>query len=296
LEEHPNGSLTWGPIGNASADFFRQVGSQEAAGRFEEEALGDIGRAARDVPNPDRPNVSGSLRPAMPYKGNRLIRGEADPSKEPPLAFKKFVQKVGKTIDNVHTDGDLKMLPITNGGQSRGSLGTFWSRMGQPRSIGIKTGAEGRESTLAHEIGHWLDYAGIPRAAELDRLGMSYDTATAMGEKGPLKEVMAAIKDSQAFKDLKAHSADRAYSSGGYFKYLQYLTSSKELWARAYAQYIAEESGDAAMLAEINVGVVSGTREYLPVATQWTKEDFAPIRAAISRVFRDLGWRVSAKA
>lgn len=70
---------------------------------------------------------------------------------------------------------------------------------------------------------------------------------------------------------------------------MQYALKTEEAWARAYAQYIATKSGNAAMLAELNAArnrIVDG--RYF--ATQWADEDFEPIMDAIDELFQSQGW------
>jgi hypothetical protein len=71
--------------------------------------------------------------------------------------------------------------------------------------------------------------------------------------------------------------------------YVNYLLRTREIFFRTYAQFIAEASQDAAMLAEIESlrKVQSGTVHY-PV--QWSKSEFAGIRDEIERIIINLGW------
>ena len=68
-------------------------------------------------------------------------------------------------------------------------------------------------------------------------------------------------------------------------KRLAYLLSDEETWARAYTQFIVEESGDVALKAEM----VKKTEGY-EQGVQWKDADFAPVRAAMREIFTSLGW------
>lgn len=63
----------------------------------------------------------------------------------------------------------------------------------------------------------------------------------------------------------------------------------KEAWARAYAQFIAEESSDETMAAQ-----VSEIRAEVLPDRQWQAADFAPVRAAMGELFTSWGWKKKA--
>jgi hypothetical protein len=69
------------------------------------------------------------------------------------------------------------------------------------------------------------------------------------------------------------------YSANPYYLY------NRELWARAYAQYIAEESAVPELLVDLKK-MRQSQRPWL----QWPSAEFAPIRDAIRTVFTQLKW------
>jgi hypothetical protein len=89
----------------------------------------------------------------------------------------------------------------------------------------------------------------------------------------------------RAIRGSEAHAALSRRPSG---IYTNYQLSPGELWARAYAQFIATESGSVEMLTYLEK-VRSGRTIYW-AESQWTDADFAPIRAAIRDAFRHLRW------
>ena len=70
--------------------------------------------------------------------------------------------------------------------------------------------------------------------------------------------------------------------------YITYLLRRNELWARAYAQYIAERSGDRLMLAGVREAVDSSNA--VLSSRQWSADSFGPIRDAIDEILREVGW------
>lgn len=305
LEEHPNGSLTWSPIGNPRADFFRQVAAQDAAAAAEAEGAAEeaVGRYVASNIDGGRP-VSAALQAGSGGSSYRPVA--------PTKAFQKLLANVTQKIDSVHGDGklpDLKVFNTTRG--MRTSYGQFRSDVsGKPYDIKIRSASDKKSvSYLTHEIGHFLDNSGLTTDG-------SY-WATKDVTQGPIAQVFKAIFNSDAYKgdksmldELLKESREHPYGQGlprdatgrilwnpmhNYLGFLQYATSDKELWARAYAQYIAEMTQDPTMLDTIaGDATAAGPYHGMPgaekIAYQWSTEDFAPIKDAITQMFIDLGY------
>lgn len=126
--------------------------------------------------------------------------------------------------------------------------------------------------TAVHETGHFLDIEAIGAKGTLA-------THTPLPE---MQRVLAAANDSEAVQHLRAIGA--AAASVKTQEHYSYLTSPHEIWARAYAQYIAEKSGYRQLLKEVQM--VRTNEKW----RQWSAEDFAPIATEIDAMFRKLGW------
>ncbi len=184
-------------------------------------------------------------------------------------AEKAVVQSMLDAIDEIHGDGQLRNMPV------RWAPGTS-GHYAPGREIKIAKGGL-KYSQLVHELGHKIDAEGAAR-----RL-YNYASTDPTSE---LADVMTAIRASQAVANLHA---DPVYQSGRENrKYRAYQLNPKELWARAYAQFIAEESGHKQLLAEIDARR-SGQTGYW-ADSQWEPADFDPIRTAIKAAFMRLGW------
>jgi hypothetical protein len=72
-------------------------------------------------------------------------------------------------------------------------------------------------------------------------------------------------------------------------RHTDYLLKPEELWARSYAQYIAERSADSDMLAALDLLRPPALTGQL-YSSQWETTDFAPVAAAIDTLFKGLGW------
>lgn len=310
LEEHPNGGLTWGPMGSQQS-LLRGLAEQDKIERgLADVAQGAVQDVVRYAPTNANYGVFGGRSVSESLRaGEGGTRYRPTP---PTKAFQKVLDTVTKQIDSVHGDGQLPDLPVYNTTKGmRTSLGQFRSmRDGSPLDIKIRS-ASNKDSLsyLTHEIGHFLDNSALRKDGE--------KWATEDITKGPIAQVFKAIEDSEAFKkdtsllnEIAAESRAHPYGQGlprepdgriiwhplhSYESFLRYATSNRELWARAYAQYIAEMTGDETMLAtiqsEVNLNeVYHGATGADQIAYQWTTADFAPIKDAITQMFVDLGY------
>jgi hypothetical protein len=164
-------------------------------------------------------------------------------------------------IDRVHSDGPLSPIPF-NHKILRNSGGTYYSTTDRAVSIGVRRNSPDAEKSLAHEVGHWLDHKGIPSPGKW-----------ASASAPELEGFRQAVFNSESYRAIVSSTA---YSR----KFRDYLLSTHELFARAYSQFITEQSGNAAMSASLE----------RQVQYHWTEKDFAPIRAELLKLFRSLGW------
>ncbi|HLP01682.1 MAG TPA: hypothetical protein VK163_06625 [Opitutaceae bacterium] len=163
----------------------------------------------------------------------------------------------------MHGDGDLPKLPIY-AKAGRGNLGEYVHRGSEPLQIGIAPSGSWPALTTAHELGHFLDHQVLGRAGQF-----ASANSPALAAFRDAVEASAAV---QAIRELP--ETVRAY-----------FLKPHELWARAYAQYIATRSGNA-MLA----GQLDKVRGGMQPWRQWSDADFKPIAEAIDAFFREKGW------
>jgi len=184
-----------------------------------------------------------------------------------PDDIREAYEEVLSAIESVHGVGDLPAIDVMpesvkgrNGGFTRNTEdGRAWITIG-------KNGLT-PSHTLAHEIGHFLDYYGLGG----NGLFGSEANTELMGEW------LKAVKNSQALADLKRLKASKATK--------EYYLSSKEVWARSYAQYITTRSGSAKLGNQLTFNRGFGTKGAL-----WKDDDFEPIAKAMDGIFRALGW------
>ncbi len=243
-------------------------------------------------------------------------------------------------LDRVHGDGVLPSIPAESLPGKSGTHGFYEATLSRPRPgsrsiatmrplrIGINTvGTDSQPMMVAwHELGHFLDHAGFG-----NKDGLLYGTDIGWVDKAghlntdakasAMKTLVSTMKASRAVQTLARWRTSQIEGSPNYGDktapvnlhdgHLEYLLSTKEVFARAYAQYIAVESQHADGLAELANIVKAGTTG--PVAStayfnwrpkgkppapgtwdypsQWTDDDFRPIRAAMTSLFQAMGWR-----
>jgi hypothetical protein len=170
-------------------------------------------------------------------------------------------------IDQVHTDGVLPPIPVTGAPSKASSLGEFaFQSNGTASSIAVRVAGPWPRMTTAHEIGHFIDHQGFGKTPGF-----------ATNQPGPLKDLVDEI--------AKGATAKRIIEEAGSTRTITYMLDPNEIWARAYAQFVAVESGDATMLAELEK-----IRESLQPWRQWPDDEFEGIRQKIKTLFQSLKW------
>ena len=122
--------------------------------------------------------------------------------------------------------------------------------------------------TAVHEIGHFLDHSGLSGGPA--NLG---DRETHKESTRTMQDVMTAIRQSNRHALLQGDP---------------YLTSPDELWARAYAQYIAWRSGSSVLRAQLDE--VLTHEEHGVRVRQWPYDEFVPIAQAIDKLLMSRRW------
>lgn len=176
-------------------------------------------------------------------------------------------------IDKAHDDGALPRIPITREVPGRAN-GVYVSKAsGRPVRIGVSTAGTNKIMTTTHEVGHFIDHHALDVAGRF------------ASESSPLLAAWRrVVRESAAFRAIEEQLAIATPQTRRWF---EYIADPTELWARAYAQYIATRTGNAAMLAEI--ATIRALPKVGPLL-QWTAEEFAPIAREIDEVFRLKGW------
>lgn len=189
-------------------------------------------------------------------------------------ALKEKVNAALSAIDKVHDDGVLPKIPLSSTRKSMAGALELQNTMSGMVSQGIVIQPAGPwpSLTTAHEVGHFLD---------LEAIGPKGRLATRAGYPGML-QVLAVAENSEAIRTLRQALATTV--SAAMRRRLNYLLKPEEIWARAYAQFIAERSGAITLRNDLAKAVSRGEN------IQWATEDYRLIAEAIEKLFKQLGW------
>ena len=175
-----------------------------------------------------------------------------------------------RAVRRVHGDGPLPTIPVEQTNDPT-DLGSFnWDgATGAAKNIEMSdVDPDGPALTAVHEIGHFLDYSGLSgEPANLNDFESKKESTRTM------RAVMKAIRKSKRYALLQGDP---------------YLTNEAELWARAYAQYIAWRSGSSVLKAQLDK--ILTHEEQAERVTQWPYDEFVPIARAIDKLLMSRRW------
>ncbi|HEX4951231.1 MAG TPA: hypothetical protein VFZ34_31530 [Blastocatellia bacterium] len=195
------------------------------------------------------------------------------------------LRTVADLIDDVHL---VTIIPQTIVRSVAGLVARGQYKPSQTNAtdlIEVHSAINDAEMSLLHELGHLLDYRAIGKSS-------SYASQT---EKA-LSRLQRAMNQSQAVKTLEQHLSvflTRPDATGQQFrqstqKYLSYLLLKRELFARAYTQYIVMKSQSPQLLRQLDAIRYNPKDPFR--FRQWEASDFQPIFAEFDQLFRRWGW------
>lgn len=229
-------------------------------------------------PRVDLPKTPAVLRVPVPLPVAAKPKPVPVPRSEPLRNFftVEAQGELGKTAGNA-IDQIAKVHGVTNAIKVPvvshpvlGSNGQYMVDHSGPLAIGVNPSALAPGSTTLHEVGHYLEMSVMAG----NRHGLRKI------EEDPLmKEWLAAVRGTDTYAKLSGQAkGDR---------YVEYVLTPRELWARTYSQYIAVRSKDPALLAELD----STRRGQIKLPTQWPDAEFEPVARELDALFTKLGWR-----
>jgi hypothetical protein len=150
-------------------------------------------------------------------------------------------------------------------------------------------------SSGVHEIGHALDALFLNRVNDHKESSAIPDAMYATEQavihwRGWLNDVITFAMRSRPIKEFESVMRSSRFGSRDRER-AEYYFDPKEVWARAYQQFIAQNCRDANLRAEFHVQrynrvEIGGER----IRVFWTYREFAGLEREIRRVFRALGW------
>ncbi|CAA9568445.1 MAG: hypothetical protein AVDCRST_MAG88-2113 [uncultured Thermomicrobiales bacterium] len=187
-------------------------------------------------------------------------------------------------IDRVHCVGPLPWIQVEIRSQMPQAGRFLYNPLGGvPLGIALRRGNSSKRLTLAHEVGHFLDYSAIGQPNRFET------TARAIVLAGWRQAVMASTSVQRLLRLRGARPSSPRIGGHIHTGCVRYPATDVELWARSYAQYVALRGRDAALLDELDAARARGAG--VDFAEQWDDDDFAPIAHAIDELFERLGWR-----
>lgn len=145
------------------------------------------------------------------------------------------------------------------------------------RSLELSVIALTPRLTVVHEFGHFVD----------DAIG-GFEVYSSQELNSLVSRVIADAERTQAIRALRVYEQQTKGTFSAERAQVIYRLQEVEIWARAYAQYIAIRSGDTQLLVEvqkrrdIDIGVLQNE--------QWEWNDFDLIASAIDALMQILGW------
>jgi hypothetical protein len=232
------------------------------------EAMGGGEKRRLDLP------FDGVKQPAPKPDGKSLLEVVTVKGSKP---VHEAVRRAIALADAVHGDGVLPPVEFTIRKPvfRPGAAGLYAGvpSPDQTPTLLVSPAAINPEMSALHEMGHFLDNLGLHTPTP--------SRVYASQGQPELRDLMRELRFSTAAGRLAAMVQPGSY-------YLR----PQELFARAYAQFIAEQSGDEmlkAFIAEIRAG--QHVAADLPAKSQWSWADFNSISRAMRALFNRAGWK-----
>ncbi|MDR0792575.1 MAG: hypothetical protein LBE82_04650 [Chitinophagaceae bacterium] len=159
-----------------------------------------------------------------------------------------------------------------------------YNRGGRGIDIRISKYATNKEFTLLHELGHVIDNQsiGIRGFNESENAGNEFRKVLNSIEQTflvkRLREIQQSGKREFNGRRIKIEPDDA--------KYLNYILNAKELWARAYAQYVVTKSGNVELLKQL----ADENKKNSVYTTQWVDDDFKNVIFEIDNLLIKNKW------
>lgn len=203
-----------------------------------------------------------------------------------------------KTISNVHDVSNLTPISITTKKTKKGVNGSFIHDVNRNRPKGINVASTNRpQTTVVHEIGHYLDYDGLDEKGGFSSKSGGSETKgimTAISHSSTSNKILEMLNNPEKFAKKEKYTlfdgSNIEYSTNPSKNYLLYLNRPEELFARAYAQYITQKRGNSKMKQEMDEFIKESHSAPSSYPWQWKPDEFAPIAKEFDKMFKSKGW------
>lgn len=226
-------------------------------------------------------------------------------------------ERIMEILDSIMGDGDLddiEILPINRPSAKNLVAGKYVPGPSATLSLNVADNLKG--TTMLHEIAHWIhDHALAPRRDYATGLRLPYKPNEELDKFVGLDKIVEAFNRTASGQQLrdwekkvktakgkatidpinKGKKVGIKYSLDA--KHLEYLLRPEEIFARAFAQFIAMRSGDPQLIGEIYAylkkpangwGGLAADSLWYP--TQWMPDDFAELDKLIEQILLENKW------
>jgi hypothetical protein len=183
------------------------------------------------------------------------------------------LERALRAVDFVHDDGTLPSIAVTANPKLKSTLARYQLQKVRAIGIEINPGAPGTAFNMLEEIAHFIDH----QALGTDGWGFASKNDASLGRLRT-----ALLKSAPVRKLLKL--AKGAKNSVG--RRLREAAEIREIFARAYSQYIATKCGDPVLLAGLDSDRNSGFGDIL----HWNDAEFRGIMEAFDQLFAEKHW------
>lgn len=194
---------------------------------------------------------------------------------------------IGRLVANVPAAAAEGRVPIRIKNLEGGTEGHYMRRSGEPVEIAVDPAGRHPAFTLAHEVGHFLDHRGIgadrsDMASELSDAQVS-DVMRRLDDTPEVRRLRGLLSEPHVTWETPAGPVEVPVEPS----FVLYLLRRREMFARAFAQWVAARSEDPTLLAQLDRARVR------PYPAQWTETSFAPVAEAFDRMAEEQGWTSS---
>lgn len=192
--------------------------------------------------------------------------------------LKPQLQRVLEVIDEIHLPKSLKPVSVVMNPFVQGAVFVAYTATG-PYTIELNPNGSHPELSLLHEVGHYLEWQAIPKAAVGQRDFTAYSFFTSW---------LTAVRASQNVNRLIG-LRDGSPAESEIHQAANYLLDEQELWTRSYSQYLALKTQMPALRQQLSAEnkVFTGNIQIKPY---WVWGDFFVIEAAMDELFQALSW------
>lgn len=192
-------------------------------------------------------------------------------------------------VDQVHGVDELQFISLFDAKLSPDTPAAYAVNGQQALGILVRDKSKVQTVEVLEEIAHMIDHQALG-------IGQPWGSEQ---RDSYASELMEMIKQTTPYKRTQSYRAGqivRLQRDGGYIQSspliprdLEYEKSNKEWFARAYVQYIAVTTGDAALLREIGALRTSIGEEVL-YARAWADDEFEPLAREMKRILKQKRW------